>query len=623
MCGICGIYDLKRQNRIEQPVIEAMTGTLRHRGPDDTGYYSNKHIAFGFTRLSIIDLDGGMQPLFNEDRSLVLICNGEIFNYIELRRELIAKGHTFTTNTDVEVLLHLYEDKGTEFLNELNGQFAFALFDFKKQCLFCARDHFGIIPFFYTAADGLFIFASEIKALLEHPRVKRNVDPAGLDQVFSFPGLISPRTMFRDIKSLKNGHYLSVAEPAGIKDVEYWDLVYPEAGACTYHDNEDTYAEKVRELISRSVELRLRSDVPVGCYISGGLDSSLVMALTRRLTPQVSRNSFGISFKEKEIDEAKYQRIMSQYVDSLHHDILFDFSDISRRLQRAVNHSECPVKETYNTASLALSERVRAQHIKVILTGEGADEFFAGYVGYRFDKIRQMNPREETAATPFEKQVRLRLWGDEDYFYEKDQYAFAKVKKGLYSAALNENYGEVDCLDHFVVNKERLKNRDDVHKRSYIDYKLRLADHLISDHGDRMAMANSVEARYPFLDRELLEYVTTIPPHLKLKDFQEKYILKKACRGVLPDEIIDREKFGFVAPGSPYLLKRNIEYIDDSLSYETIKKQGYFNPETVERLKKEYTREGFRINVPFDSDLLIIVLTFGIFMQQFKMNNYS
>lgn len=621
MCGICGILDLKKEKRIDSSITKKMTDRMLHRGPDGRNFYFNGNLSFGFTRLSIIDLEGGMQPIFNEDNSVILICNGEIFNYIELREELIKKGHKFKTKTDVEVLIHLYEEYRTEFLNQLNGQFAFVIFDFNNQQLFCARDHFGVIPFFYTIADGFFIFASEIKAILEHPEVKKEVDLVGLDQIFSFPGLISPRTMLKNIKSLENGHYIIVKDLNNIKDIEYWDLDYPEINETKFDKDERFYVERLDELITRSVGLRLRSDVPVGFYISGGLDSSIITAITNKLTPNKRRSSFSIDFLEKEISESKYQKIIAKLVNSIHNEKLFLFTDISERLPKAIYYSECPLKETYNTASLALSELVHKQNMKVILTGEGADEFFAGYVGYRFDKLRQMKKKVISAETIYEDKIRQKLWGDKDFFYEKNQYSFRKVKSELYSDLINENFKEIDCLNHYVVNKEKLMNRDILHKRSYLDFKLRLVDHLISDHGDRMALANSVEARYPFLDKELVEFVATIPPNLKLKDFEEKYILKKMAKGLLPEEIVKREKFGFVAPGSPYLLKRNIEYINDLISYDRIKCQGYFNPDTIEKLKKKYSSEGFTINVPFDSDLMIIVITFGIFIEEFQMTS--
>jgi asparagine synthase (glutamine-hydrolysing) len=619
MCGICGVLDLKGGGRVVKTEITAMAETLKHRGPDSMDTYIQENLALGFTRLSIIDLEGGMQPMFNEDKSLVLVCNGEIFNYIELRQDLEAKGHRFKSKSDVEVILHLFEEHGADFINRLNGQFAFVLYDFKKKQLLAARDHFGVIPFHYTIKDNLFIFASEVKAILEHSKVQAEPDLVALDQVFSFPGLISPRTAFKHIRSLENGHYLLIHQDGKVEDVQYWDMIYPREADVTYDLSEKDYVDGLMERLERSIRLRLRADVDVGFYLSGGLDSSLITAMASRMTPGVPRHSFSIDFVEREISESLYQRMMVRHFRLKHHEKLFRFTDISERLPKVIYHCECPIKESYNTASMALSEAVRDMGMKVVLSGEGSDEFFAGYVGYRFDKMRRMKKKEMTPDGRFEDQIRRQLWGDENLFYEKNQFAFKRSKRQIFSKRVNAAYNEIDCLNHFVVNKDRLADRHLVHQRSYLDYKLRLADHLISDHGDRMAMANSVEARYPFLDKDLLEFAATIPPDLKLNEFEEKYIIKQIADRLVPKEIIKREKFGFNAPGSPYLLKRNIEYIDDILSYERIKKQGVFNPDTVENLKKQYLSDGFKLNMPYDSDLLIIVLTYGIFVEQFKM----
>jgi asparagine synthase (glutamine-hydrolysing) len=553
-----------------------------------------------------------------------MICNGEIFNYIELRRELSERGHRFKTRTDVEVILHLYEESGPgyDFLNDLNGQFAFALYDFKRRQLLCARDHFGIIPFFYTRVDDHFIFGSEIKAILEHPAVERAVDLVGLDQVFSFPGLIAPRTMFKHIKSLENGHYLVVpgGDPAGdIKDVEYWDVVYPAEGALEYNQDEGFYREQLEDLLRRSIELRLRADVPVGFYLSGGLDSTLVSAIAASLTPDLRRYSFSIDFEEKDRSESGYQRKAADFIRSLHWEKMFRRADIAGRLQKAVYHSECPLKETYNTASLALSESAHEKNIKVVLSGEGADEWFAGYPGYKFDKFKRMRSASAGGDAGPRGRLNRRLWGDENLDFEMDLHAFEKVKRQLYSRRLNGMFDEVDALRRKVVDVRRLEGRDRLHKRSYLDYKLRLVTHLIADHGDRMTYANSVEGRYPFLDKNLVEFAAVMPPHLKLNEFDEKYILKKVAEKRIPREIIDREKFAFHAPGSPYLLKRNIEYINGLTAHERIKRQGYFDPDTVETLKKQYTESGFRLNIPYEIDLLIIVITFGIFLDAFDM----
>jgi asparagine synthase (glutamine-hydrolysing) len=618
MCGFTGYADTRGERQANQEVLLRMTGSLVHRGPDSDGYLLENTVGLGFRRLSIIDLDGGDQPIYNEDKSVALLCNGEIYNYRELRKELMQKGHSFRSNCDVEVLLHLYEEEGTAFLNRLNGQFAFVIYDRNKRLLFLARDHFGINPLYYTMADGVFIFGSEIKAILEHPLVEREVDLTGLDQVLSFPGLVSPRTMFRNIKSLKSGHYMTVAD-GNLKVSEYWDLDYPLKGETGDDRPESFYVRELKELFAQSVGYRLQADVPVGFYLSGGLDSSLIGAMINQLSPSVQRHSFSIGFTEREINESKYQQMMARHIDSIHHEIIFGWTEISGRLADMIYHCECPVKESYNTCSMALSEAARRNGVPVILTGEGADELFAGYVGYRFDQSGVRDSKKYDLETLFEDEIREKLWGDKDLFYETDQHAFREVKTSLYSADANDLYDDFDCLNFELVNKEKLHGRDFIHQRSYLDFKLRLSDHLISDHGDRMALANSIEARYPFLDIGLINFSRQIPPHLKLNRFTEKYILKKVAEDLLPQGIVKREKFGFHAPGSPYLLHQNLDWVNDLLSYERIKRQGFFNPNAVESLKRLYSREGFKLNLPFESDLLMIMLTFGIFLDTFKM----
>lgn len=619
MSGICGIIDLKGKNRIKNKlIIENMINTLLHRGPDKTSYFFSENIAVGISRMDIIGLEESEQPIFNEDGSILLICDGNIFNYVELYKELVLKGHKFRTKFNVEVIIHLYEENRMKFLNQLNGHFAFIIFDLKKQQFFCARDHFGISPFFYTFANEFFIFGSEIKAILKHPDVEKNVDLVGLDQILSFPGYIFPRTMFKNIRSIENGSYLIVKDSNHIKEVKYWDVIYPKFNELNYK-NEEYYVEKLDELFTRSVSLRLIADTPVGLYISGGLDSAIIAVKSREIIPGINRHSFSIDFEEKGKSEEKYQRIMSDFIKSVHFKRFFLYSDISERLRKAVYHSECPLKETSNTAFLALSEAAKEKNIKVVLTGEGADVWFAGFPGYKFDKIRQMRGKKATDEMLYENELNERIWGDKDFNFEMNQYAIRKVKKELYSKGMNETFNQFDSLQYKVVNKDMLKDRDMIHKRSYLDYKLRLV--LISDHIDRMNYANSVEARYPFLDKELVEFVTTIPPFLKLKDFDEKYILKKVAQNRVPGEIINREKFAFHAPGSPYLLKRDNEYVKDLLSYETIKRQGYFNPDTIEKLKKQYMAEGFTLCLPYETDLLITVLTFGIFLEVFRMQD--
>jgi asparagine synthase (glutamine-hydrolysing) len=626
MCGFTGIFDLTGARGVRGELADAMARTLVHRGPDSCGSFCDGALAFGFRRLKIIDLAHGEQPMTNEDGSLVLVCNGEIFNYLELRRELTGRGHTFRTSCDVEVLVHLYEEEGAAFLSRLNGQFALALYDRRDGSLLLARDQMGVNPVFYAVAGGHLLFGSEIKALLAHPALPREVDLTGLDQVFTFPGLVSPRTLFRGVQSLKPGHFVQLLRPAGdgappaeIRQIEYWDLDYPRLDEQADGEPEERSRDRLAELLRRSIRYRLQADVEVGFYLSGGLDSSLIAALVAEATPGTPRHSFSITFPEREMTERRWQRIMAEATGAVHHEICFRWEELADRMRTMVYHAECPVKESYNTCSMALSQAARAQGITVILTGEGADELFAGYVGYRFDGSQNRGGADDELEAALEAEVRERLWGDPELFYESRHLPLRELKEALYSRELAGRLDSFDCTRFPVVDPTRLRGRHPLHQRSYLDMKLRLADHLLSDHGDRMALASSVEARYPFLDIDLVEAAARMPPDLKLRGLEEKYLLKRVAESLLPAEIVRREKFGFHAPGSPRLLRQNIPWVEDLLSYDRIRRQGYFDPDMVERLKRVYRADGFHLNLPFETDLLMIVLTFGLCVEVFDL----
>ncbi len=619
MCGISGIFSFINKKPIEQPILEKMTSQLVHRGPDQSGYYCKHGVGFGFRRLSIIDLENGNQPHFNEDHTIYSICNGEIYNYKELRTQLESKGHRFRSHCDVEILVHLYEEYREDFVKHLNGQFAFALYDQNQDRLLLARDPIGIAPLFYTVANQQLIFASEIKAILQHPAVKREVNLTGLDQIMTFPGLISPCTMFKDIYSLPAGHDLRIQNGA-IEDHEYWDLQYPEINDIGPVLEESSYLALLEEHLSQAVRYRLNADVPVGFYLSGGLDSSLIASLIHQLQPDVKRHSFSITFTDKNISERQYQQMMVDQLQSIHHEREFASEEIINRLQAAIWYAECPLKESYNTCSLALSSLVKQNNLKVVLTGEGADELFGGYVGYRFDETRDSSDYDlYDVQTMLEQETRESLWGDPDFFYERDYHELKDTKTSLYSPDLALGYSSFEADKHFVIDKTKIKNRHPFHQRSYIDFKLRIADHLVADHGDRVAYANSVEARYPFLDHKFIEAVRFIPPQMMIQNATEKYLLRQYASRYLPRQILDREKFGFVAPSSSYFLKNKVEWVNDLLSPETIARQGYFNVDTVERLKNMYTEDGMTINTTFETDWLMIILTFGIFLDAFDM----
>lgn len=618
MCGIAGIYDLSGEQPVERALLQTMVDSFAYRGPDDDGFYQEPGLGLGFRRLSIIDLASGNQPISNEDDTLVLICNGEIYNYRELQADLIKQGHRFKTACDIEVILHLYEQYGVELLQRLNGQFAFALYDKRQKRLMLARDHVGIAPLFYTVAGQRFIFGSEIKAILKDPAVKRRVDLTGLDQIFTFPGLVSPRTLFQNIHALKPGHFILV-EQGDVKVKEYWDLTYPLQSELDNQISEQDCIDRLDEALRKAVNYRLHADVPVGFYLSGGLDSSLIAGLIHDLSPEKQRHSFSIGFHDKAIDERHYQQIMAAQVNSIHHETVFDSEHIAERLQDMIFHAETPLKESYNSCSLALSGLVKQQGLKVVLTGEGADELFAGYVGYRLDQNREQD--DFSLEAMLETQLQEECWG-EPFFYEKNYHEFKDTKRALYASAVLEQAEEFECTNYAPVDTGKLLGRHAIHKRSYLDFKLRMSDHLLADHGDRVAYANSVEARYPFLDVNVIACARAIPPHFLVNNMQEKYILKQLARRYVPDAVINRPKFSFVAPGSPNLLRQNNEWIEDLLSYERIKRQGYFNPDVIERLKKTYRADGFNINQTFDDDWLLMVLTFNIWLEIFGLPEF-
>lgn len=623
MCGIAGIFAQDRRGVINENHLFEMARMLTHRGPDDSGGFVSGGVGFGFRRLSIVDLAAGNQPHYNEDSSIVSICNGEIYNFKELRRELELKGHAFRTKCDVEILVHLYEESGPAFVSRLNGQFAFALYDHRRHELFLARDPVGIAPLFYTVKGDQLLFASEIKALLRHPSVPRKVNLTGLDQIVTFPGVVSPTTMFEGIHALKPGHYLR-AGTGVVETREYWDLIYPEDDGSTDGRPASFYTERLESLLLDAVAQRLDADVPVGFYLSGGLDSSLIGSLIHVARPQQRYHSFSITFPQSEIDERRFQRMMANHLGSIHHEIEFQSEDIIRRLKAAILCAETPLKESYNTCSLALSGLVRETGLKVVLTGEGADELFAGYVGYRFDQTGARRGSGETELEEIlENEMRQHLWGDSRLFYEHEYHRFGEIKAGIYSEAMTARLPDFDCIREPLIDQSKLHRRHPLHQRSYLDFKLRLSDHLLADHGDRVAYANSVEARYPFLDLNVLEFARSIPPALLIQNATEKYVLRAIGRKYLPPPVLAREKFGFVAPSTPYLLAQNVEWINDLLSPETIRRQGYFNPVTIERLRAHYRKDGTNINTTFETDLLMIVLTFGIFLETFNMPAYA
>ena len=611
MCGICGIYNLHGQRKIEEATLDKMLYAIRHRGPDGTNTRINEQVGLGFNRLSFLDLTGGMQPLVNEDEKISMICNGEIFNYQELRGELKEKGHKFRTETDVEVILHLYEEYGIDFPKKLNGQFAIALYDEREKLLILVRDQIGICPLFYTVVDGRVIFASEIKAILEYPGINRKLNLKAVDQLMNYPGVVSPNTFFEGIYSLEAGHMLLIRPEQEVRNQEYWDLIYnPEE-----EDKGETYyVERLCELIKKAISRRLIADVPIGFYVSGGLDSSVVACYIGKFLLN-SYYSFSAEIGSGDLDESHFQKIVKECVQSTHYSTKVAEEEIWNNLSKVIYHAESAVKESYDVAAYMLSGLVSQSPAKAVLTGQGSDEFFYGYVGYMVDLFRNM---QKDKMSREECEVNERLWGDPYFRFERNHPEIRKIHEKVYSADVR---GEIDKFSAWAtspINVKRVENLSSQKRRSYIDYKLRLSDHLLGEHGDRMFFSHSVEGRHPFLDAELLSFVTTIPDKYKLKGVNEKYILKKAGEGIVPDEILKRKKFPFQAPGMSAMIKKpsGIDLLNDDM----IRKYGIFDVNYVNEMKKMYSQNDFQLMGAYEIDYLLIVMTVTMLCEQYSLS---
>jgi asparagine synthase (glutamine-hydrolysing) len=605
MCGIYG--NISKHRPANTAELRTMGDRLVHRGPDEEGLYTAGSVGLGCRRLSIVDVHNGQQPFRGEDGSVVMVCNGEIFNYPELRARLRGR-HTFRSDCDVEIIVHLYEELGIDLVHELNGQFGFALHDRDKGVVYLARDHFGICPLYYRETEDGLRFASEIKAILACDDAPARLDPRGLDQVMCLPALVSPRTMVDGVAAVRPGHYVEVG-PGGVREHEYWDLVYPTEDELPPARSLAEDQERVVEALRAAVHRRLRADVPIGLYVSGGLDSALVACLAGEVRDPHVTSLLSVAFDHAELDESHYQRLVADQLGQPHHTVDVGVDDVCRMLEEMVWHAEAPTRESYNVASLRLSALARQEGVKVVLSGEGSDELFAGYSGYRFDALRAemgVSPTDDAAD-------REALWGDPSYGYDLDFTALRADRERLYSPDLR---AELTGFADPVVDGAKLRGRHVMHKRSYLDVKLRLAEHLLGDHGDRMTMANSIEGRFPFLDLDFVRVAMAVAPAHKLFDLEEKYVLKRAAAGIVPGDVADREKFPFTAPASPYLVREAPEFVGDWLAPDVLRRQGLFDVAEVDRMRAAYAHPDYRPSTPLRTDWLMLVLTTTILHDQ-------
>ncbi len=605
MCGIGGIYSLKQKQPVNIDALKRMIFMIRHRGPDEFGLYSDEHIGLAHARLSIIDLAGGSQPMHNEDKSIWVVFNGEIFNYLELRRQLIGRGHVFYTKSDTEVLVHLYEDKDDGMFADLNGQFAFAIWDKRNNRILAGRDRMGIRPFYYTVLNGEFLFASEIKALFVYPGVQRAIDPIGLDQIFTFWATITPRTAFQGISELPPGYSLTV-QNGEISTRQYWRLNYMQHQPTSSID-EEHYAERLIDLFRDSIALRLRADVPVASYLSGGIDSSLISSLVKKFY-NPGLETFSVSFKDADFDEASYQKKVSEMIQTQHREISCSYDDISAIMEEVVWFAEKPLIRTAPAPLYLLAKLVRDNGIKVVLTGEGADEVLGGYDLFRENKIRRFwarNPPSRLRPLLMRKLYSyIPNWPHSissflEGFYRRHlvpvdilhyshlpRWDMTMKVKALFSDDLKKEIGSYDAVDEFDANlPEDFGAWDPLAQAQYIEMQTLLSGNLLSSQGDRMMMAHSVEGRFPFLDWRLVEFGFNLPASLKIKVMKEKYLLKKIANGLVPFEVIERVKQAYRAPdAASFLHCGKAGHVEDLCGESAIAAAGIFDPLRVRML---------------------------------------
>lgn len=574
MCGIAGIY-----GREDKELIKRMVSRMEHRGPDDKGYHLDEGISLGMARLSIIDVEGGKQPIYNEEGNICIILNGEIYNFMKLKSELKEKGHDFTTRSDTEVLVHLYEEYSQNLVEKLEGMFAFAIWDSDKKEVFLARDRLGIKPLYYTVIDSNFIFASEIKSILECG-ISREVDRIALANYFSLRYVPAPRTMFKGVYKLKPAHYLIVNE-SGVSEKKYWNLE-----SKPINGSQDYFEEKIIDGLKESVEKRLIADVPLGAFLSGGIDSSAIVALMSQLKGEPVK-TFSVGFVGEEYDERSHASYVADHFDTDHHEIEVRIDRLDL-LPKIVEHFDEPIADAAALPTYLISE-FASKKVKVVLTGEGGDEMFGGYERYlselRFNKYFSSipNPLRRTLKVfevmPIENKYTSFLSSRTD---EVNSYV-SRLEGFNNPSVLNENVND----EVKTMVEESFQNRADyLTKMINFDVNYWLPDELLMK-VDKMSMANSLEARVPFLDHHFVEFAYNIPSHYKIYNGTEKYILKKAARRILPKEVIERKKHGFSVPIKAWF-KESGDIINQYMDKDTLKQVECLDAEKVQEVWRKH-----------------------------------
>jgi asparagine synthase (glutamine-hydrolysing) len=648
MCGIAGLYNYNIKKPVELESINKMVSALNHRGPDECGFLVDRNFGMGMSRLSIIDLSSGSQPLHNEDKTKWIVFNGEIFNYVELREELIQKGHKFETHSDTEVIIHTYEEYGLDFLKHLNGQFAISIWDTIKKELVIARDRVGIRPLFYSVIDNNTIaYASEMKAIFSGEFVKPEIDEKGVAEIFTYWVNIPPTTAFKNVQELPAGHFL-ICNNNGIKIKKYWSLDYPKNGEF-YAKPINTVKEELNALIDDAASLRLRADVPVAAYLSGGIDSSIITTLVKKFHNN-ELITFSVAFKDAGYDERFFQQKMVDHIGTDHRMIEVDNHDIANDFIDVIWYAEKPMMRTAPAPLFALSKLVRSNNIKVVLTGEGADEVFGGYNIFKEDKVRRfwaeqpdskyrplllsrLYPyilKSQNSLNPFWQSFFKQGLQDVNspYYSHKIRWNNTSKTRLFFNESIKNYFpknGSFPQLEDYITSE--IQSWHPLNRAQYLETTLFMSGYLLSSQGDRMMMGNSVEGRFPYLDHRVIEYANQLSPEMKIHVLNEKYILKETFKSLLPEMITNRPKQPYRAPiGQTFLSADSPDLIKELLGKDKLKDYGYFNLNASSRLINRMKAVGKNISAKDDMALAALVsvqLLHYHYIENFKNHTFK
>ncbi|MFN7102851.1 MAG: asparagine synthase (glutamine-hydrolyzing) [Pseudorhizobium sp.] len=636
MCGFAGFVGEVDLADGPEPLLQSMAQAIAHRGPDGRGTFAAPGVGLAHVRLSIVGLGDSHQPMASEDGDLMIAFNGEIFNYVELRQDLIARGCRFRTGGDTEVLLQLYAHYGDDCLSRLNGDFAFAIWDRRRGRMLLARDRMGVRPLFYTERRGVIYFGSEVKALLTVPGIEAELDPFALDQIFTLWAPIAPRTAFKNISELEPGTSL-VIENGRARVTPYWRLDYPDLADLRPVQDEGEAEEELRALLLDATRLRMRADVPVGSYLSGGLDSSLIAALAAPMAPG-GLNTFSVTFDSAEHDESAFQRQVAESLGTHHRSVACGPEDIAGSFPNVIRFTERPVLRTAPAPLFQLSGLVRQSGMKVVLTGEGADEVFAGYDIFREARVRRFCARQPGSRIrphlfrklypylPGLKQQSTEYLAaffgankdapDDPLFSHRPRFRSTAAAKIFYSDDLRSTLQGYDAAEDLASRlPSEFPRWHPLHQAQYLEARFLLPGYILSSQGDRMAMAHGIEGRFPFLDHRLVEFANRLHPDAKLKGLSEKDILRRVAGDLLPETVVRRPKQPYRAPDSASFFSPEPDYLRDLLRPQAIADSGLFAPEAVARLHQKCRARpvsGFRDNAAF-----VGILSTQIWLQSF------